>query len=103
MQPECRSTIAAMLAVSKSTGGKRSLSPLQIVTSLYLQVLGFGVGCFLFGMTLITLARETGRGDPYHMVGVDVFALVVVALGIIAMGITFHFSLRRLLSATNAK
>jgi len=92
-----------MFTLSTSVRGKRSLSPLQIVTNLYLWVLVFGINCCLFGMTLVTLARETGRGDPYHMVGVCVFALVVEALGIIGMGITFHFSLRRLLSATNAQ
>ena len=88
--------IPAMMQSALPITRKTVLSPIQTRVNLYLMILIFGGGCFLFGIYAAGVARETGRGDPYHVLGISVAALVTEAVCIVVVAYCIRSLILRL-------
>jgi hypothetical protein len=74
----------------------RNLDRTQLVSNLYGSILFLAMFSFLFGMQLFSMARDLGRGDPYHVVHWTEFSVVAMLVAIISSAFRIHGWIQRL-------
>lgn len=74
----------------------RNLGRSQLVSNLYGSIFCLAMFSLLFGMQFFSMARDLGRGDPYHVVHWTEFSVIFLLLGIISSAFWIHRRIQRL-------
>ncbi len=69
---------------------RRNLGPTKLVSNLYGSIVCLAMFSLSLGMQLISMARDLGRGDPYHVVHWTEVSVIVMLAGIIGSGFWIH-------------
>ncbi len=76
--------------------GSQSLSKSQIILNLYSSIISLAVFSLVLGMQSVNLARDLGRGDPYHVLRWTELALCSAVVVVIFFGFLTHTWIQRL-------
>lgn len=81
----------------------RNLGRNRFVSDLYGSIFCLAMFSLLLGLQISSMARDLGRGDPYHVVHWTEFSVVVMFAGIIGSAIWIRRWIQRLTRPDSAQ